>query len=213
MSTEMSANPHPVTYFVTPQLTDRNRLTCAFRFFLAIPHLLIAGGPGGTGLNLGGAYGFGGNGALGAVAVVTAVISWFAIVFTGKQPKGLWDLAAYYLRWRANSITYAALLRDEYPPFGEGDYPASFGLGDFPQERNRWNVGLRLFYLIPHLLILFFLGIAWFITAVIGWLVILFTGSYPEGLYRFAVGYLRWSLRVEAYGLLMHDEYPPFAFD
>jgi hypothetical protein len=209
----MSANPHPVTYFVTPQMTDRNRLTCFFRVFLAIPHLIIVGGPAGVGLNLGGSFGFAGNGALGALAVVTAVISWFAVVFTGRQPKGLWDICAMYLHWRAKAVAYTALLRDEYPPFGEGDYPAAFGLGEFPQARNRWSVGLRLFYLIPHLVILFFLGIAWAITALIGWIMILFTGAYPEGLYRFAIGYLRWSLRVEAYALLLHDEFPPFSVD
>ncbi len=74
-------------------------------------------------------------------------------------------------------------------------------------------MALRIFYVIPHAIVLFFLGIAWAITAIIGWLSILFTGSYPEGLYRFAVGYLRWSLRVEAYALLIHDEYPPFSLD
>jgi len=48
---------------------------------------------------------------------------------------------------------------------------------------------------------------------VIAWFAILFTGAYPEGLYRFAVGYLRWSVRVETYLYLMRDEYPPFSFD
>jgi hypothetical protein len=79
--------------------------------------------------------------------------------------------------------------------------------------RNRLSVGLRLIYAIPHVVILFFIGIAWVITAVIGWFAILFTGAYPESFYRFAVGYLRWSLRVEAYVLLIHDEYPPFSLD
>lgn len=60
---------------------------------------------------------------------------------------------------------------------------------------------------------LFFIGIAWFITAVIGWFAILFTGAYPEGLYRFAIGYLRWSLRVESYFLLLHDRFPPFSLE
>jgi hypothetical protein len=36
------------------------------------------------------------------------------------------------------------------------------------------------------------------------------TGSYPEELYRFGVGVLRWNIRVEAYLLLLHDDYPPF---
>jgi hypothetical protein len=40
---------------------------------------------------------------------------------------------------------------------------------------------------------------------------ILFTGAYPASLYPFAVGVLRWRLRVEAYTLLLVDEYPPFS--
>ena len=221
MATDSSANPHPVTYFVTPQMEGRNRLTCAFRIILAIPHLIIVGGPGGIdfGLPAGIIGGSGrfvgaiGNGVLGALAVVMAIVSWFAIVFTGSQPRGLWDLTNYYLRWRSKAVAYVALLRDEYPPFGDGEYPVDFGVGEFPEMRNRWSVGLRIFYLIPQVIVLFFVGIAWFITAIIGWFAILFTGAYPDGLYRFAVGYLRWSLRVEAYALLMHDEYPPFSLE
>jgi hypothetical protein len=209
MTDEMSTNPHPVTYFVMPQMTGRNRLTCFFRFILAVPHMLIVGGPGATAS----IYGYGPTGALGMAAAACAFVSWFAIVFTGKMPRGLWDLVSYYLRWRSRAVAYAALLCDHYPPFGDGDYPAAFGLGEFPEARRRWSVGLRFFALIPHVLVLAFLGLAWAITALIGWLAILITGSYPEGLYRFAVGYLRWSLRVEAYGLLMHDEYPPFSLD
>ena len=86
---------------------------------------------------------------------------------------------------------------------------ASFGeLGDA-----RLSVGLRLIYAIPQALVLLFLGIAWAIMVIIGWFAILFTGRYPEGLYTFGVGYLRWSLRVEAYVLLLRDEYPPFSLD
>jgi len=224
MSEAISTNPHPVTYFVTPQMSDRNRLTCFFRLLLALPHLILVGGPGlaigatgsfgGFGDGGGGYFfGAGASGVIGAVAYIMAIISWFAIVFTAKQPKGLWDFASFYLRWRSRAVAYGALLRDEYPPFGDGDYPVDFGSGEMPETRNRWSVGLRLIYLIPHFVVLFFVGIAWFVTAVIGWFAILFTGSYPEGLYRFAVGYLRWSLRVEAYALLMHDEYPPFSLD
>jgi len=49
--------------------------------------------------------------------------------------------------------------------------------------------------------------------AVIALISILITGRYPAGLYRFAVGVLRWSTRVEAYVFLMRDEYPPFSLD
>jgi hypothetical protein len=225
MSTEMSTNPHPVTYFVTPQLTGRNRLTCFFRWLLIIPHALLVGGVSAIGVSSIGAvlnvvggpngnyYGFGGEGVLGLVASVMAVISWFAIVFTGNQPKGLWDFINLYLRWKSKVIAYGALLRDEYPPFGDGDYPVQFGTAEFPTTRNRMTVAIRLIMVIPHAIVLFFLSIAWLVTAIIAWFAILFTGNFPESLYRFAVGYLRWSIRVESYLLLMHDEYPPFSLD
>ena len=104
-----------------------------------------------------------------------------------------------------------ALLRDEYPPFGEGEYPIHIDFGEAPLERNRVTVGFRIFLIIPQAIVLIFVGIAWIVTAIIGWFAILFTGAYPEGLYNFGIGYLRWSLRVESYMLLMHDVYPPFS--
>lgn len=216
----MDAGAYPVTYDVETQLARRDRLTTAFRIILAIPHLILVGGPGigfgwstGTGDGDNSSNGSGGVSALGLVAFVMAVISWFAIVFTGKQPRGLWDFTRFYLTWRSKAVAYMALLRDEYPPFGGGEYPVTFSAGEFPETRDRLRVGFRLILAIPQFIALFFISIAWVITAIIGWFAILFTGAYPEGLYRFAVGYLRWSLRVESYLLLMHDEYPPFSLD
>jgi uncharacterized protein DUF4389 len=55
-----------------------------------------------------------------------AVIAWFAIVFAATHPRGLWDFGAFYLRWRARSVPYLMLLRDEYPPFEDGVYPTIF---------------------------------------------------------------------------------------
>jgi len=217
--TEATAPPagYPVAFDVEPQLTHRNRLTVGFRLILAIPHILLAGTPGGAGFAAGfGTGGFAslsGNGVLGTAAFVMAIISWFAIVFRGKHPRGLWDFAQLYMRWRTKAIAYTALLRDEYPPFGDGGYPVTYDVSYPEQPRDRWSVGLRLIYVIPHALILFFLGVAWLVTAVIAWFAILFTGKYPEGLYRFAVGVMRWSVRVESYLLLMRDEYPPFSME
>jgi len=219
-----ASQPYPVTFDVEPQLRDRNRLTVAFRLILAIPHLILVGGPGlalGAGVFWGREWGgdagwFGldwGNGVLGAAAGAMAVIAWFAIIFANRHPRGLWDFARFFMRWRARAVVYTALLRDEYPPFGETAYPVTYEV-EYPDEpRNKWSVGLRIIYAIPHIVVLFFLGIAWCITAIIAWFAILFTGAYPEGLYKFAVGYLRWSFRVESYLLLMRDEYPPFSFE
>ena len=212
---------YPVTYDVDAQISDRNRLTCFFRLILAIPHLILVGGPGysafsfsfGFGQAKGGWFGGGSAGVLGLVAGVMAIVSWFAIVFTGRHPRGLWDFAQLYMRWRTKAIAYTALLRDEYPPFGDGDYPVTYDVSYPEQARDRWSVGLRIIYVIPHVLILIFLGVAWAVTALIAWFAILFTGNYPQGLYRFAVGVMRWSVRVESYLLLMRDEYPPFSME
>ena len=209
---------HPVDVIVTPALTSRNRLTCAFRPILAIPHLILVGGPVAfamtwMGQSNGERFDWGaGGGVLGAVAIVTAFIAWFAIVFTGRFPEQLWKLVAYYMRWRVHAVAYLALLRDEYPPFGEGDYPVSIRLAAPEGERDRLTVAFRLILAIPHIIVLWVLGIAWAIATLIAWFAILFTGNHPPTLYDFAVGILRWSTRVEAYLLLLRDEYPPFTF-
>lgn len=210
---------YPVNVDVEPDRGDRNRLTVAFRFILAFPHALLIGGPpvavvagAGWWQDDGWLWSGGSSGVLGAVAVVCAVIAWFAILFANQHPRGLWDMGHYYLRWRTRALPYMMLLRDEYPPFGDGDYRARIAMEYPDQPRDKLSVGLRFFYLIPHWIVLFFLWIGWFVTAVIAWFAILFSGRYPESMLDFAVGVYRWSLRVEAYQLLMRDEYPPFSF-
>jgi hypothetical protein len=47
---------------------------------------------------------------------------------------------------------------------------------------------------------------------VLSWFLILVSGRYPQGLYDFGVGCFQWYIRVEAYLLLMVDDYPPFSF-
>ena len=209
---------HPVDIDVVPALEHRNRLTCAFRIILAVPHLLLVGAPGAFALSVAWRndsaphlqWGTA-TGVLGAVAAVCAVIAWFAIVFAGHYPDGLWSMAAFYLRWRVRAGAYLALLRDEYPPFGDAAYPASLHMAPEAGERDRVTVAFRILLAIPHLFLMWVLGIAWGVTTLVAWISILITGTYPASLYRFAVGVLRWGTRVEAYLLLLHDDYPPFS--
>ncbi len=77
--------------------------------------------------------------------------------------------------------------------------------------RDRTSVAFRLILAIPHFFVLFFLGIGWFFTTVIAWFAILFNGAYPLSLLPFGVGVMRWTLRLEAYLLLLVDDYPPFS--
>ena len=209
---------HAVDVQVVPMLSNRNRLTTAFRIVLAIPHLLLVGGPAAFALSFmpradnGGVEWGSGTGVLGAVAAIAAVIAWFAIVFTGNHPRGLWNMAAFYLRWRVRAAAYVALLRDEYPPFEDASYPAALTLAP-PVSRDRVTVAFRILLALPHVVILWLLGIAWALATLIAWVTILATGRFPAQLYQFAVGVLRWSTRVEAYLLLLTDDYPPFSLE
>jgi hypothetical protein len=68
-------------------------------------------------------------------------------------------------------------------------------------------------FALPHLIVVALLGIGWFVTTVIAWFAILITGNYPAALYSFGIGVLRWAVRLEAYMLLLVDEFPPFTLD
>jgi hypothetical protein len=203
---------YPVAILVEPALAHRNRLTTAFRLLLAIPHLILVGGVGlGFASSGDSRTTFGSEqGLLGAVAALLAIVSWFTIVIAGTHLIGIRQFTAFYLRWRVRAAAYLMLLQDAYPPFGDAPYPASIELID-PPRRSRLTVALRLLLALPHVFVLAFVLIAWGLTTIVAWFTILFTGTYPQGLYEFGVGVLRWRMRVEAYLLLMVDEYPPFS--
>jgi hypothetical protein len=207
----------PVGVHVEPAIENRNRLTTAFRIILALPHVLLVGGPLAATLTwswtteTGLRYEWGtGGGALGVAAAVVAFIAWFAIVFTGRYPQGLWNLAALYLHWRVRAVAYTALLRDEYPPFGEAPYPAKLELYAPDAPRDRLTAAFRIVLVIPHLVAVLVLNVLWALSTMVAWFAILLTGRYPVALYDFALGVFRWNIRVEAYLLLLRDEYPPF---
>ena len=205
--------PYPVSVSLEPSLTNRNRLTTALRLILAIPHLILVGGIGlGVAASGDNRTTIGGEGGLlGAVIVVLAIVSWFTIVFAGRHIIGIRQFTSFYLRWRVRALAYLMLLEDAYPPFGDAPYPASIEIADPVGLRNRLTVGLRILLAIPHIILLFFVLLAWGLTTIAAWFIILFTGNYSQGLYEFGVGALRWRLRVETYVLLMVDEYPPFS--
>lgn len=207
---------YPVAVRVNPATEGRNRLTTAFRFFLALPHIILVGGPVAVITSMewstdsGMDMSFGSGGLLGVAVFLAAIVAWFAIVITARHPDALWRLASWYLKWRVRATAYLTLLRDEYPPFGEGVYPVDVELPRPAERRDRLTVAVRLLLAIPHLFVLWVLSIAWAFSTAVAWVVILFTGRYPETLYGFAIGVLAWSVRVEAYMLLLRDEYPPF---
>jgi hypothetical protein len=208
--------PYPVNVTVEPKLTDRNRLTTAFRLILAIPHLILVGGIGFSLLihtNRPDVVSLGPEtGLLGGIATLLAIVSWFTIVISGEHIAAIRQYTRFYLRWRVRALAYVMLLEDQYPPFGDGPYPASVTEADPTAPRDRLSVGLRIFLGIPHFIVLAFLLPAWWLITILAWCLILVSGRYPQGLYDFAVGCFQWYIRVEAYMLLLVDDYPPFAF-
>ena len=146
-----------------------------------------------------------------AVSVVT-LIAFFAILFTKRYPRGLFDFAVNVSRWNANVVAYLMLFRDEYPPFSwePGEYEVTYEV-EYPEELNRWLPLVKWLLAIPHLIVTYFLFIGVLVASIIAWFAILFTKRYPRGLFDFMVGVNRWNYRVNAYIFLLRDEYPPFS--
>ena len=150
------------------------------------------------------------------LAGVINFFAWWAILFTGKYPRGLFDFYVNVLRWGLNVNVYETMMRDEYPAFSgeDGRYRAVTYTVDYPERLSRLlnNIPyLKVILLIPHFIVLIFLAIGWLVVNFIVWWAILFTGTYPRGLFDYSVGVFRWSARVNAYAAMLTDSYPPFS--
>jgi hypothetical protein len=146
-------------------------------------------------------------------AYVAIIISWFAVLITGTYPRGLFDFIAGALRWtnRVNGYTY--LMTEQYPPFSMGEEPQYPIRSHFAYPEGgiaRWRPLVHWLLAIPHLIALYFLAIGVFVVYVIAWFTIVFTGTFPAGMFNFMVGVWRWNTRAVAYYLWMTEEYPPF---
>jgi hypothetical protein len=135
------------------------------------------------------------------------------LVLRHKYPRWWFDFNLMLVRLETRITSYIFLLRDEYPSVeDEQAVHVEVVYPDAPNELNRWLPLVKWFLAIPHFIVLFFLDIAAVVVVVVAWFAILFTGRYPEGMFNFVVGVMRWSLRVTAYAfLLVTDRYPPFS--
>ena len=187
--------PYPVTVegVLDPGLS---RWLWLFKLILIIPHIFVL------------AF-------LWVALVIVTAVAFFGILFTGRYPRGIFDINVGVLRWtwRVSYYSFGALGSDRYPPFSlkPADYPATLEV-EYPEQLSRGLVLVKWWLLaIPHYLILSVVqdglnGLLVFFAAV----GLLFTGRYPKDIFELVIGINRWTLRVMAYALLMRDEYPPF---
>jgi Domain of unknown function (DUF4389) len=188
---------YPVTYEADNPGDGRNRLTTFFRGIVAIPWFIVAA-----------LYGLGAGFAI--------VIAWFALVFTGRYPDGLYNFVAGYVRMASRVNAFYYLATDEWPPFnGEEDpsYPVRIGIPPPKAEYSRLKAGLRIIVGIPVMLLAWVQSLIANVIGIIGWFAILFTGNLSEGLFNPLRSALAYQARATAYFGLLTEDYPPFSLE
>jgi hypothetical protein len=169
------------------------------QWLLAIPHLAIAN-------------------VLSNVANVLALVSWFAILFTGNLPDGIARFQVMALRYNARALTYAGWLHTDYPPFefemttdDPGTAPTRVDVTPQLSDRNKLTVGLRFIWIIPAALFAAVMTFAMLFVMLAAAFAVLFTGRWPEGMRAFVLKTGSLLVRLTAYGNLLVDDYPPFS--
>jgi hypothetical protein len=188
--------PYPVT-FRADYVEKRSRLTAFFRLILVIPHLI--------------AYSF-----YGIAAGVLVIVAWFALLFTGRYPQGMYDFVAGFLRYETRVFGYGCLLTDQYPPFS-GDaaisYPVDLDIAPPKESYDRLKVLFRIILAIPVLIISYAMRIVAEVGAFIAWFAIVLLGRQPKGLQDMIALGLSYQQRATAYMSLLTEDWPPFTDD
>jgi hypothetical protein len=201
---------YPVRFAVEYPDTPLNRLTTAFRPFVAIPILVVLVSIGGVFADWGReTRGFAIGGTLGGLLFLPPLLM---IVFRRKYPRWWFDFNLELQRFTNRVGAYLALMHDRYPSTDEKQYVTlEIPYPDAGRDLNRWLPLVKWLLAIPHYVLLLFLWLGALFVAIAAWFAILFTGRFPRGMFHFVEGVLRWTNRVEAYMLLLAtDRYPPF---
>ena len=179
--------------FEADYVERHSRLTSFFRLLLAIPLFIWA-------------YVYG------IVASIAIVIAWFAIVITGRFPKGLYDFVAGWTRFITRVTGYVSLLNDKYPSFGGADDPSyPIRMQFVPLDRySRPKTLFRIILAIPIVILRYVMSLLLEIGGFAAWVVIVITGKLPQGLFDLMVLANSYTARSDAYIYLLTESYPPF---
>jgi len=180
--------------FKADYVEKRSRLTTFFRLLLAIPHLIAVL-----------FYIF--------AAEIVTFIAWFALLFTGRYPQGMYDFVAGALRYGTRVCGYTFLLTDDYPPFS-GDpatpYPVDLNIGPPKAEYSRLKVLFRIILMIPVYIIAYAMQIVFEVGALLAWFAIVVLGRQPKGLQDMILLGMSYHQRAYAYFFLLTEDWPPF---
>jgi hypothetical protein len=210
---------------------SQSRWKTAFRIVLALPAILLSSvlgsfafGGGGGGGNYQGESRSGGEEAWIwfadqiSVALVVALLGWWACVALRRMPMGFRDLVAYSLRYSAQALGYVLFLTDRYPNSDPHDPAASQPTPEKPiriavdddLRRSRLTVFFRLLLTLPHLVWLTLWSIAVVFALIAAWFATLVTGTLPSALHRFIAAYLRYETHVFAFLFVVANPFPGF---
>src|SRR5437764_2554171 len=188
----LKPNPdYPVRLEVDYYAKPPARLSTFFRWILAIPQVIVLA-------------------CLGIAAFLVAVIAAFAVLFTGRYPRSLFDFLIGVQRWSARVAAYLLLVTDRYPPFSLRDdpaYPVRVQF-DYPERIARWRPFVNWILIIPFAYAAQGVMYAAYFVAIAAWCMILFKRRYPDGMFEFVVIGLRWTMRQNMYQLWMTERYP-----
>jgi Domain of unknown function (DUF4389) len=185
---------YPVRYeadYVEPQ----NRAKAFFRWLLIIPWYI-----------LGSVYAL--------VAGVVAFLAWFALLFTGRYPQGLYNFNAGFLRFTGRAYAFGLLQTEDWPPFGfeeAREYPIRVPIDPPLEKYNRWKTGFRLILGIPVMFMVTLFQYLYGAAAVIAWFHIVFMGRTSGGIHNALTVGLAYQLRTLAYFLLVTETLPPIS--
>jgi uncharacterized protein DUF4389 len=207
----MQQESYPVRFSVDYPDRALDRVTTAFRIFVAVPMFIVLGAVSG------GTWQWSHGRGSSAVAAGAGGLLFFGpllmILFRQKYPRWWFDWNLELQRFTNRVGAYVALMNDRYP--STTDHQSVHLDYDYPNvasDLNRWLPLVKWFLAIPHYVVLFFLDVAAVVAVIVTWFAILFTGRYPKGIFDFIEGVIRWNNRVIAYALtLVTDRYPPFS--
>jgi hypothetical protein len=185
---------YPVQF--TAEWVERHsRLTTFFRFLLAIPAEIVA-----FFFLIGGGF--------------AAFFAWFAMIFTGRYPEGLYNFACASLRNVTRVNGYLYYLTDQYPPFnGKPDpaYPIQLSFAPPLEKYSRAKAFFRVILYIPVLFMTWVYSFVLYWVAIAAWLVVVITGKMPQGIQNVIDMAVRYTVRGHAYYWLLTETYPPIS--